>query len=84
MLLLRQETLPEGPGWLYELKLDGYRVVEAGCHLTRPAGKNRSYLLLLCRIRCCPGGILRLFGAVAIAFCRTCITREFGHCRRLG
>ena len=27
MLLLRQETLPEGPGWLYELKLDGYRAM---------------------------------------------------------
>jgi len=25
MLLLRTERLPEGPGWLYELKLDGYR-----------------------------------------------------------
>jgi hypothetical protein len=25
MLLLRTERLPEGPDWLYELKLDGYR-----------------------------------------------------------
>ena len=25
MLLLRKERLPEGPEWLYELKLDGYR-----------------------------------------------------------
>ena len=25
MLLLRTERLPEGPTWLYELKLDGYR-----------------------------------------------------------
>ncbi len=25
MLLLRTENLPEGPEWLYELKLDGYR-----------------------------------------------------------
>ena len=25
MLLLRRERLPEGPEWLYELKLDGYR-----------------------------------------------------------
>lgn len=25
MLLLRAERLPEGPDWLYELKLDGYR-----------------------------------------------------------
>jgi DNA ligase D-like protein (predicted ligase) len=25
MLLLRSERLPEGPDWLYELKLDGYR-----------------------------------------------------------
>jgi bifunctional non-homologous end joining protein LigD len=25
MLLLRTERLPEGPNWLYELKLDGYR-----------------------------------------------------------
>ena len=27
MLLLRSETLPEGPEWLYELKLDGYRAL---------------------------------------------------------
>jgi ATP-dependent DNA ligase len=27
MLLLRTERLPEGAGWLYELKLDGYRAV---------------------------------------------------------
>ncbi len=27
MLLLRTERLPEGPGWLYELKLDGYRAL---------------------------------------------------------
>jgi len=27
MLLLRQEMLPEGPEWLYELKLDGYRAL---------------------------------------------------------
>jgi bifunctional non-homologous end joining protein LigD len=27
MLLLRQESLPEGPEWLYELKLDGYRAL---------------------------------------------------------
>ena len=27
MLLLRTERLPEGPNWLYELKLDGYRAM---------------------------------------------------------
>lgn len=27
MLLLQSETLPEGPGWTYELKLDGYRAL---------------------------------------------------------
>jgi bifunctional non-homologous end joining protein LigD len=27
MLLLRSERLPEGPDWLYELKLDGYRAL---------------------------------------------------------
>ncbi len=27
MLLLRTEALPEGAGWLYELKLDGYRAL---------------------------------------------------------
>jgi bifunctional non-homologous end joining protein LigD len=27
MLLLRTERLPEGPGWLYELKLNGYRAL---------------------------------------------------------
>jgi ATP-dependent DNA ligase len=25
MLLLRKKKLPEGPDWLYEVKLDGYR-----------------------------------------------------------
>jgi len=27
MLLLPAETLPEGPEWIYELKLDGYRAL---------------------------------------------------------
>ncbi len=27
MLLLSSESLPEGPEWLYELKLDGYRAL---------------------------------------------------------
>jgi ATP-dependent DNA ligase len=27
MLLLRKEKLPEGPDWLYEVKLDGYRAL---------------------------------------------------------
>jgi hypothetical protein len=27
MLLVRSDTLPEGPNWAYELKLDGYRPV---------------------------------------------------------
>jgi ATP-dependent DNA ligase len=27
MLLVRTERLPEGPNWLYELKLDGYRAL---------------------------------------------------------
>ena len=27
MLLRRADSLPEGPGWLYELKLDGYRAI---------------------------------------------------------
>jgi bifunctional non-homologous end joining protein LigD len=27
MLLLRTEALPDGPEWLYELKLDGYRAI---------------------------------------------------------
>ena len=27
MLLVRTERLPEGPSWLYELKLDGFRSV---------------------------------------------------------
>jgi len=29
MLLLRTGRLPEGPSWLYELKLDGYRAIAA-------------------------------------------------------
>ena len=27
MLLLRTEMLPEGPEWVYEIKLDGYRAL---------------------------------------------------------
>jgi hypothetical protein len=27
MLLLQKDKLPEGPGWLYEIKLDGYRAL---------------------------------------------------------
>src|SRR5436309_11999029 len=27
MLLLRKESLPVGPEWLYEIKLDGYRAL---------------------------------------------------------
>ena len=27
MLLLRKEKLPQGPDWLYEIKLDGYRTL---------------------------------------------------------
>jgi len=27
MLLLRKEALPQGPEWLYESKLDGYRAL---------------------------------------------------------
>jgi ATP-dependent DNA ligase len=27
MLLLASESLPEGPNWAYELKLDGYRAI---------------------------------------------------------
>ena len=29
MLLRRMERLPEGPSWIYELKLDGYRAIAA-------------------------------------------------------
>src|SRR5262249_52255530 len=31
MLLLRTEKLPEGPDWLMELKLDGYRALAIKC-----------------------------------------------------
>ena len=27
MLLLRSDSLPQGPQWQYELKLDGYRAI---------------------------------------------------------
>jgi bifunctional non-homologous end joining protein LigD len=35
MLLLRTEKLPEGPEWIYELKLDGYRAlaIKSGGHV---------------------------------------------------
>jgi bifunctional non-homologous end joining protein LigD len=36
MLLLRTESLPEGPAWSYELKLDGYRALAV-----KTAGKIR-------------------------------------------
>src|SRR3984885_10281738 len=37
MLLVRSDTVPEGPNWVYELKLDGYRALAVksygGAHL---------------------------------------------------
>jgi ATP-dependent DNA ligase len=27
MLLLSKDRLPDGPDWLYEIKLDGYRAI---------------------------------------------------------
>jgi ATP-dependent DNA ligase len=37
MSLLRTERLPEGPDWLYELKLDGYRALAV-----KTGGKSNS------------------------------------------
>jgi len=46
MLLLRTEKLPEGPDWVVELKLDGYRALaikaDDSC-ARRPAGISRAF-----------------------------------------
>jgi ATP-dependent DNA ligase len=46
MLLLPAQTLPEGDGWLFELKLDGYRAVAfktgGTVHLRSRNGKDFS------------------------------------------
>jgi bifunctional non-homologous end joining protein LigD len=45
MLLLRGETLPEGPQWLYEIKLDGYRIlaVKSGGKARLLTRNNKDY-----------------------------------------
>jgi ATP-dependent DNA ligase len=45
MLLLRAERLPEGPNWLYELKLDGYRAlaINSGGTLRLRSRNNKSF-----------------------------------------
>src|SRR5262245_59124071 len=45
MLLLRSERLPEGPGWLYELKLDGYRAlaIKAGGKVQLRSRNNNDF-----------------------------------------
>jgi ATP-dependent DNA ligase len=42
MLLLPAETLPEGPGWIYQLKLDGHRAfaIKAGGEVWLSRGGN--------------------------------------------
>jgi len=40
MLLQRIQSLPEGPNWAYEVKLDGYRVLA-----TKPARKSFDWSL---------------------------------------
>jgi len=41
MLLLRTEKLPEGAGWQYEVKFDGYRALAIKCGGSRRAGFQR-------------------------------------------
>jgi ATP-dependent DNA ligase len=47
MLLLRTERLPEGPDWLYELKLDGYRAlaIKRGGKVQLRSRNNNDFLL---------------------------------------
>ena len=47
MLLLRTARLPEGPEWLYELKLDGYRAlaIKAGDQVQLRSRNNKDFTL---------------------------------------
>jgi ATP-dependent DNA ligase len=40
MLLVRSDTLPEGPKWAYELKLDGYRAHHQIVRRSASAARN--------------------------------------------
>jgi hypothetical protein len=46
MLLLQKESLPEGPEWLYEIKLDGYRAIaiKSGLKSQMPPERSNSAL----------------------------------------
>ena len=45
MLFVRSERLPEGPEWLYELKLDGYRAlaIKAGGKVQLRSRNNNDF-----------------------------------------
>src|SRR3954451_10203219 len=47
MLLLRTEKLPQGSGWAYELKLDGYRAIayKSGNNLSLRSRNDKDFAL---------------------------------------
>jgi ATP-dependent DNA ligase len=52
MLLLRTERLPEGPDWLYEVKLDGYRAlaVKSGGNVQLRSRNNNDFSTRYARV----------------------------------
>jgi hypothetical protein len=50
MLLLRTEKLPDGPGWVHELKFDGHRAL-AGASVCRVHGGSAPQVLAAARRR---------------------------------
>ncbi len=59
MLLLRTEMLPTSPGWVYELKLDGFRAeaIKTGGKVRLRSRNNKGFHRSVCidrsSSRCC-------------------------------